>query len=78
MGYCVQTGGSLAACPANYTLTPVVGTVQRIDIIMDEGSDTGPDFFGAAFLDNIDVNGTMVGRGPAGPTDESNDDDNDD
>ncbi len=38
--------------------------VQRIVIIFDEGTDISPDFFGAAILDNIDVNGTLVGRGP--------------
>jgi hypothetical protein len=37
--------------------------VSRIQIVFDEGQDIGPDFFGAAVLDNIDVNGTMVGRG---------------
>ena len=39
--------------------------VQRILIIFDEGQDPsgGPDFFGAAILDNISVNGVMVGRG---------------
>ena len=45
------------------TLEPVVGTVQRIVIVFDEGQDAGPDFFGAAILDNIDVNGKLVGRG---------------
>jgi hypothetical protein len=39
-------------------------TVERILIVFDEGQDTGPDFFGAAFLDNIEVNGQMVGSGP--------------
>lgn len=38
-------------------------TVQRIVIVFDEGTDTGPDNFGAAILDNIDVNGTLVGEG---------------
>jgi hypothetical protein len=38
--------------------------VQRIVIIFDEGTDTGTDFFGAAILDNIDVNGMLVGHGP--------------
>jgi len=33
---------------------------------MDEGADTGPDNFGVAILDNIDVNGTLVGQGPEG------------
>jgi hypothetical protein len=38
-------------------------TAQTISIVFDEGQDTGPDNFGAAVLDNIDVNGTMIGRG---------------
>jgi hypothetical protein len=42
----------------------VAGTVKSIEIIFDEGYDTGPDNFGAAILDNIDVNGVLVGRGP--------------
>ena len=62
VGFCVTPTPTLA-CPANFSLVPVSGTVQRIDIVFDEGTDTGSDFFGAAFLDNIDVNGTMVGRG---------------
>ena len=43
--------------------------VQRIDIIFDEGQDPsgGPDQFGAAILDNVDVNGVLVGRGPEPP-----------
>ena len=45
---------------------PILSTdvVSRIVIVFDEGQDTGPDFFGAAMLDNIDVNGTLIGRGP--------------
>jgi len=62
VGFCVTPTPTLA-CPANFSLVPVSGTVQRLDIVFDEGTDTGSDFFGAAFLDNIDVNGTMVGRG---------------
>ena len=39
--------------------------VRRIVILFDEGQDAsgGPDTFGAAILDNIDVNGVLVGRG---------------
>jgi len=39
--------------------------VTRIQIIFDEGQDAGgaPDQFGAAILDNIDVNGQLVGHG---------------
>ena len=44
-------------------LVPVTGDVKSIQIVFDEGQDTGPDFFGLAVLDNIDVNGTLVGDG---------------
>src|SRR5438094_167470 len=37
--------------------------VSRIKIVFDEGQDTGPDNFGLAVLDNVDVNGTLVGQG---------------
>jgi hypothetical protein len=36
--------------------------VKSIALVLDEGQDTGPDNFGAAVLDNIDVNGKLVGR----------------
>jgi hypothetical protein len=51
-----------ATCPG-FPLGPVTGTVVRIQIVFDEGQDTGPNFFGAAVLDNIDVNGALVGQG---------------
>src|ERR1700758_2066152 len=44
MGFCVASSPS-PACPANFALAPVTGAVQRIVIIFDEGTDTGPDFF---------------------------------
>lgn len=40
--------------------------VKSVFIIFDEGQDTGPDNFGIAVLDNIDVNGTLIGHGNAG------------
>jgi hypothetical protein len=47
---------------------PILPTdvIQRIFIVFDEGTDASgaPDSFGAAILDNIDVNETLVGRGP--------------
>jgi len=52
---------ALAAAFPPITATDVV---SRIVIVFDDGTDTGPDFFGAAVLDNIDVNGTPVGSGP--------------
>jgi len=43
--------------------------VRRILIVFDEGQDPsgGPDQFGAAFLDNVDVNGKLVGQGQVDP-----------
>jgi hypothetical protein len=43
-----------------------IGTsqIQTLTIVFDEGNDTGPDNFGAAILDNIDINGVLVGKGP--------------
>lgn len=40
--------------------------VKSIRIVFDEGTDTGPDNFGLAVLDNIDVNGVVVGHGDKG------------
>lgn len=37
-------------------------TIVSISLIFDEGTDTGPDFTGAVILDNIDVNGTLIGK----------------
>jgi hypothetical protein len=39
-------------------------TIKVIALVFDEGTDTNPDYFGLAVLDNIDVNGALVGRGP--------------
>ena len=36
--------------------------MKSITIVFDEGQDTAPDNFGLAVLDNIDVNGTLVGN----------------
>jgi hypothetical protein len=54
----------LAFSATTFVLTPVTGTVQRIVIVFDEGTDVsgGPDQFGAAILDNIDVNGQILGH----------------
>jgi len=56
MGYSATSG----------LLVPVTGNVQNVQIVMDEGQDTGPDNFGLSVLDNIDINGVLVGRGPSG------------
>ena len=57
MGYSATSG----------LLVPVTGNVQNVQIVMDEGQDTGPDNFGLSVLDNIDINGVLVGRGPSAP-----------
>jgi hypothetical protein len=49
-----------------YALQPITSPVVSISIIFDEGTDT--DAIGAAILDNIDINGTLVGQGPGGPS----------
>lgn len=36
-------------------------TVDSISIVFDEGTNIGPDFSGMVVLDNIDVNGVLVG-----------------
>jgi hypothetical protein len=50
-------------CTPPFALTTITGTVVRLQIVFDEGQDAGPDNFGAAILDNIDVNGALVGHG---------------
>ena len=47
-------------------LVSITGPVKSITIVFDEGTDTGPDNFGLAVIDNIDVNGVLIGRGDDG------------
>ena len=61
------SGAGLQAFDASngFALTNISGLkVKSISIVFDEGQDTGPDNFGLAVLDNIDVNTTLVGHGP--------------
>jgi hypothetical protein len=63
----LRWGGTvpLMAYKNGLVLTDISGaTADSIEIIFDEGDDTGPDNFGVAVLDNIDVNTTLVGKGP--------------
>lgn len=39
--------------------------VVSLKVVFDEGTDTGPDFSGLVILDNLDVNGTLVGQAPS-------------
>ena len=60
-----------AACPDPNVPCDISGRpIDALSILFDEGQDTAPDHFGLAVLDNIDVNGKMVGRGPNKPEDD--------
>jgi hypothetical protein len=59
MGFC----SSGPSCLVPNAPNAITGAVQHIFVVFDEGTDTAPDYYGAAFLDNIDVNGQLVGRG---------------
>jgi hypothetical protein len=66
--------GTSAFNAANGEPADIAGlAVKSIEIIFDEGQDAGPDNFGMAVLDNIDVNGVLVGRGPDKPQDADRD-----
>src|SRR3989442_1617992 len=60
-----MAGVAMGFSSTTFTVMPITGTVQRIVIVFDEAQDAfgGLDQFGAAILDNIDVNGTLVGHG---------------
>jgi hypothetical protein len=40
-------------------------TIKSLSVLSDEGFDTGPDFSGLSVIDNIDINGFLIGA-PAG------------
>jgi hypothetical protein len=50
--------GTLTSPP----ITAASGTVVSITIVFDDGEDASPDSTGQTFLDNIDVNGTLIGK----------------
>jgi hypothetical protein len=56
-------GALLAYGPGSVLVNVNTLNVKSISIVFDEGQDTGPDNFGLAVLDNIDINGTLVGQG---------------
>lgn len=57
-------GGLMAFSTQTGVFEDISGmTVKSISLVFDEGQDTGPDNFGMAVLDNIDVNGRLIGRG---------------
>jgi hypothetical protein len=67
----LRWGADTTAFPQSGTDAPTPLSsldVRRISIVYDEGQDAAgaPDQFGVAVLDNIDVNGTLVGHGTGG------------
>jgi hypothetical protein len=66
----------LSAYRNGLVLTPIAGkTLKSLSIVFDEGQDVsgGPDQIGLAVLDNIDINRTLVGRGPEKPKEKDRD-----
>ena len=57
------------------TLQTITGKIKNAYIVFQEGQDTGPDNFGLAVLDNIDVNSMLVGSGGGGHGDDQGDND---
>jgi hypothetical protein len=54
----------MAYSATTFLLEDITGKkLKSLSIVFDEGQDTGPDNFGLAVLDNIDVNGRLVGSG---------------
>jgi hypothetical protein len=51
--------------------------VKKLKIVFDEGYDSGPSNFGLAVLDNIDVNGKLIGSENRGKRRHDDDDDDD-
>ncbi len=62
----------------NVPVGPFGKKIESLQIVFDEGYDTGPDNFGMAVLDNIDVNGVLVGLGPNDGDDDEDDEHEDD
>lgn len=57
------TAGSVQGDNTQGGSPTITGTVKSISIVFDEGTETAPDYLGAAVLDNIELNGAVVGRG---------------
>src|SRR5437899_2085794 len=66
---CPTNAATTAGANPPCTVTAGVCDISNFElgslaIVFDEGYDTAPDNFGMAVLDNIDVNGVLVGKGP--------------
>ena len=57
------SGGHVSGYQDGGTLMPIPGTVVHAYIVYQDGQDAGPSNFGLSVIDNIDVNGSIVGHG---------------
>jgi len=58
-------GGTVMGYKDGGALSPISGTVNNAYIVFQDGQDSGPSNFGLAVIDNIDINGSIVGHGAA-------------
>jgi hypothetical protein len=63
-----STAGHVLGYQDGVTLMPIPGTIVHGYIVFQEGQDGGPNNFGLAVIDNIDLNGSIVGQGAASPS----------
>jgi hypothetical protein len=56
-------GGHVMGFQDGTTLMNIPGTVTDAFIVFQDGQDAAPSNFGLAVIDNIDINGTIVGHG---------------
>ena len=66
------TPGTVMGYLNGAVLLPITDPIKSISILTDEGDDVAPKT-GLAILDNIDVNGVLVGQGPKGSENNSDD-----
>jgi hypothetical protein len=58
-------GGHVSGYQDGATLMPIPGTVVNAYIVFQDGQDGAPSNSGLSVIDNIDVNGSIVGHGAA-------------
>jgi hypothetical protein len=48
--------------PECFPAITVGATLQSVDVVFDEGTDTPVPNAGSTYIDNIDINGTLIGK----------------
>jgi hypothetical protein len=62
----LQWGNGTMSSVNDSTGKPITSAVTTIELELNDGQDVGPDYFGVAILDNININGIRVGQGGGG------------